>query len=194
MFDSLIPNEHAPTDHSEPRPKKYQPFDGDDYVQERDGDRLEAQMERVKAVVSNGAWWRVVDIANITGDPQTSVSAQLRSLRKPKFGGHTVERRYLGDGLYEFRYIPVPSDMRNRTKRVAKPGLVHVLSTPELWPLSTSSFDDEWIDHGFMLQLSDGRFFKFNCDNFSCTPQCDQWAEYEEFEIEGNYVALRVAL
>ena len=40
-----------------------------------------------------------------TGDPPESVSAQLRHLRKERFGSHTVEKKYLGDGLYVYRLI-----------------------------------------------------------------------------------------
>jgi hypothetical protein len=39
----------------------------------------------------------------LTGAPPASVSAQLRHLRKPRFGGFTVEKRYLRDGLYTYR-------------------------------------------------------------------------------------------
>jgi hypothetical protein len=44
-------------------------------------------------------------VARMTGDPEASVSAQLRHLRKPRFGGHTVERRYMSNGLYEYKLI-----------------------------------------------------------------------------------------
>jgi hypothetical protein len=27
-------------------------------------------------------------------------------MRKPQFGGHTIERRYEGDGLHSYRLIP----------------------------------------------------------------------------------------
>lgn len=40
------------------------------------------------------------------GDPAASVSAQLRHLRKPRFGGFVVEKRPRGDrerGLWEYR-------------------------------------------------------------------------------------------
>ncbi len=45
------------------------------------------------------------EIATCTLTPPASVSAQLRHMRKPRFGGHTVEREYVGDGLYNYRLI-----------------------------------------------------------------------------------------
>jgi hypothetical protein len=46
------------------------------------------------------------ELADLTGDPHTSVSAQMRHLRKPRFGSYTVERRRRGDGgLYEYRLL-----------------------------------------------------------------------------------------
>ena len=38
--------------------------------------------------------------------PTSSISAQLRNLKKEKFGGHGLERWYKGNGLYEYKIIP----------------------------------------------------------------------------------------
>jgi len=78
-------------------------FDGSTYSRERDGSRLTRQAERVKALMADGQWRTLAQISEATGDPQASVSARLRDLRKRRNGGHTVERRHLGDGLYEYR-------------------------------------------------------------------------------------------
>ena len=78
-------------------------FDGADYQPERDNARLGAQLLRVRAFMADSAWHTLEAIARGTGDPPASVSAQLRHLRKPRFGGHTVERRYVARGLYEYR-------------------------------------------------------------------------------------------
>ena len=82
------------------------PFDGDDYQDERDRPRLRGQIKRVWNVLQDHTWTTVAEIGSITGDPQPSISAQLRNLRKERFGGHTIERRYVGNGLYEFRLKP----------------------------------------------------------------------------------------
>lgn len=78
-------------------------FDGITYEHERDAPRLAAQTGRVKALMADGMWRTLREIAQTTGDPEASVSARLRDLRKPRFGSHVIERRYLGDGLYEYR-------------------------------------------------------------------------------------------
>ena len=80
-------------------------FDGDDYVHDRDHQRLSGQILRVYDCMLDATWRTLREIEESTGDPQASISAQLRNLRKPKFGGHKVERRYLGDGLYNYKLI-----------------------------------------------------------------------------------------
>lgn len=78
-------------------------FDGADYVPERDDNRLSSQLERIKNVVRDGRWRTLSEISEVTGDPMPSVSAQLRHLRKPRFGSHIIERRYDGNGVYSYR-------------------------------------------------------------------------------------------
>src|SRR5262245_9192894 len=78
-------------------------FDGETYEHERDHARLHAQLSRVYRAMRGGTWHTLSDLETLTGDPQASVSARLRDLRKEKFGGHHVERRYLHDGLWEYR-------------------------------------------------------------------------------------------
>jgi len=81
-------------------------FDGADYQPERDDVRLAGQLLRIFDVMRDGRWRTLKSIANITRDSETSISAQLRHLRKKKFGAHTVNRRHLGSGLYEYQVIP----------------------------------------------------------------------------------------
>jgi len=78
-------------------------FDGADYIPERDNDRLGAQLKRIFDIVIDGQWRTLQDISELTGDPHASISAQLRHLRKPRFGSWNVERKYMGDGLYLYR-------------------------------------------------------------------------------------------
>jgi hypothetical protein len=79
-------------------------FDGETYVRERDHDRLNAQLARVLAVMRDHQWHTLDGVATITGDPPASVSARLRDLRKDKFGGLAIERRYVAAGLWEYRW------------------------------------------------------------------------------------------
>lgn len=80
-------------------------FNGSDYRPERDDVRLTGQLLRVWGVMAGGAWRTLDEIATLTGDPAASVSAQLRHLRKPRFGGHTVEKEHRGNGLYLYRVV-----------------------------------------------------------------------------------------
>lgn len=79
-------------------------FDGATFDAKLDGPRLTTQLEAVRMVISGGGWWTLSDISTLADAPQSSVSARLRDLRKPRFGKHTVERRRVADaGTYEYR-------------------------------------------------------------------------------------------
>lgn len=78
-------------------------FDGPEFNQTRDGARLTGQIGRIARLMADERWRTLSEIAEETGDPQSSVSAQLRHLRKPRFGGNTVERKHLGRGLFAYR-------------------------------------------------------------------------------------------
>jgi hypothetical protein len=78
-------------------------FDGTTFNQQRDGGRLTEQFWRVRDLMMDGAWRTLAQIQTHTGDPLQSVSARLRDLRKERFGSYTVERRYVANGLYEYR-------------------------------------------------------------------------------------------
>ena len=78
-------------------------FDGATYSHDRDGTRLAQQMGRVRRYMADGAWHTLAQLADATEAPEASVSARLRDLRKPRFGGYTVERRYVSAGLFEYR-------------------------------------------------------------------------------------------
>lgn len=83
-------------------------FIGSDYKPELDERRLTSQLERIFNLMKDGEWRTLQEIAKITSDPQASISAQLRHLRKPKFGSHTVNKRRRGEetkGLFEYQLI-----------------------------------------------------------------------------------------
>lgn len=110
-------------------------FDGKTYDPARDGMRLGAQLLRVWALMSDGKWRTLAEISINTGDPQASVSARLRDIRKPKFGGHAVEVIHLGRGLYQYRLVRKDGKRQagpTMPKRVPKPPPP---SAPEQLPL-----------------------------------------------------------
>lgn len=83
-------------------------FDGPDYEPENDRKRLTGQIERVFNLMRDGKWRTLSEIEKATGDPAASISAQLRHLRKPRFGSFTVEKQRRGDrkaGLFEYRVL-----------------------------------------------------------------------------------------
>jgi hypothetical protein len=80
-------------------------FNGADYDDHKDRQRLVGQIWRIYNCMKDGKWRTLNEIAFITGDPHASISAQLRNLRKPRFGNHIVERRNRGLGLFEYRLL-----------------------------------------------------------------------------------------
>lgn len=80
-------------------------FNGPDYNPARDNARLCGQMLRVCELMKDGEWRTLREIAKATGDPESSVSAQLRHLRKERFGSHTIEKHHLGDGVFVYRML-----------------------------------------------------------------------------------------
>jgi len=84
-------------------------FNGPDYVPALDFDRLTNQLARIKYLMIDGQWRTYKEIAAITRDPEPSISAQLRHLRKKRFGSWVVEKRRRGNrsnGLFEYRVLP----------------------------------------------------------------------------------------
>ena len=84
-------------------------FDGPNYDPKHDKARLTGQIYRIFELMSDGQWRTLSEIEAETGDPAASVSAQLRHLRKPRFGAHLVDKRRRGDpgnGLWEYALHP----------------------------------------------------------------------------------------
>lgn len=79
--------------------------DGKTYDHARDGARLAKQHNRVLSAMKDGEEHTLAQIAKATGDPEASVSARLRDLRKPRFGSHDIQRRYVERGLFVYRLV-----------------------------------------------------------------------------------------
>lgn len=80
---------------------------GPAYDEQIDGTRLLDQMGRVKAAMASGQWQSLAELAARTGDPESSISAQLRHLRKARFGSYLVlkRRRTVQGGTWEYRLM-----------------------------------------------------------------------------------------
>ena len=86
-------------------------FDGPVYEPEHDKKRLTGQILRVWEYMQDSRYHTLREISNITGDPESSISAQLRHLRKVKFGSHVVNKRPRGQratGLWEYQLVTDP--------------------------------------------------------------------------------------
>ena len=68
------------------------PFDGVD-IRADEVPRLQSQFDHVYEIMSDGKWRSLARLEELTGYPQASISAHLRSFRKVRFGGWNVERR-----------------------------------------------------------------------------------------------------
>lgn len=82
-------------------------FDGSDYNKDLDVDRLTDQYHRIFNLMKDGKWRTLQEIAFLTSDPQASISAQLRHMRKPRFGAHIVRKQRVqgreAQGLFEYQ-------------------------------------------------------------------------------------------
>jgi len=83
-------------------------FNGPEYVPAIDDVRLTGQIKRIFDLMKDQQWRTLREISNVTGDPEASISAQLRHLRKDRFGNHIINRQPRGDranGLFEYQLI-----------------------------------------------------------------------------------------
>jgi len=84
-------------------------FDGSDYDSHIDKERLTGQLKRIYNLMRDGEYRTLNEISKETNDPESSVSAQLRNLRKERFGGYQIDKRRRGEssGLWEYRLSEV---------------------------------------------------------------------------------------
>mgnify|MGYP000902449253 CR=1 FL=1 len=81
-------------------------FEGSDYSKALDKKRLTGQIKRIFNVMKDEKFRTLREIEDITGDPQASISAQLRHLRKDRFGGYTLNKQRRDTdikGLFEYQ-------------------------------------------------------------------------------------------
>jgi predicted HTH transcriptional regulator len=68
-------------------------FDGETFDAEQDGKRLSRQLDKVLEFLLANEWVTLSSIANHAKCSESSASARLRDLRKPRFGSLVVERK-----------------------------------------------------------------------------------------------------
>jgi hypothetical protein len=91
-----------------PAPDPARAFGGETYDPKEDYERLTGTLRLVFGCLTTypGKWWTLRRLSVETSASEASVSARLRDLRKPQYGGHTIERRRAHGGLYEYRLQP----------------------------------------------------------------------------------------
>jgi hypothetical protein len=85
-------------------------FNGPDYDPQLDNERLSQQHARIRDLMLDARWRTLSEIAYATGYSTASISAQLRHLRKPRFGGYTVEKQSIGCRLFAYRVRPTQQE------------------------------------------------------------------------------------
>jgi hypothetical protein len=78
-------------------------FDGHTYVHSRDSVRLGRQHLLLRDYMEGRGYVSLQEISDATGIPQASASAGLRDFRKVRFGGRTVSRVYISNGLHKYK-------------------------------------------------------------------------------------------
>lgn len=88
-----------------PNVSKDKAFEGEDYSPERDYSRFKRQQDIIFDYMQDGEWRTVQDICDKFDFQPVTVTARLRGFRAEKNGGHTVEKRYIENGLWEYRVL-----------------------------------------------------------------------------------------
>jgi len=114
LFPDLVNPPQGLWDAKKPMPFQGVKFDGVVYDEVKDFDRLTGQLKRVHEALSGERWRTVGEIQecirrqeNIV-DPECSISAQIRNLRKKRFGGWIIERRRRGgedSAIWEYKIV-----------------------------------------------------------------------------------------
>jgi hypothetical protein len=82
------------------------PFDGDTYDRQLDGVRLGKQLNAVVSLMKDEKWRTLREIAYQLDQPEASVSARLRDVRKEKFlPNYTMESQRRTKGTWEYRIV-----------------------------------------------------------------------------------------
>ena len=78
---------------------------GPDFEFSKDGHRILKQHEIIRDFMLDGKWRTLRELSVNLGYPEASVSAQLRHLRKPRFGCYVVKKRRKTLGTWEYQVL-----------------------------------------------------------------------------------------
>ena len=81
-------------------------FDGAVYDPMKDKKRLTKQIYLIRDIMIDGVFRTLNELHRITGAPEASISAQLRNLKKVRWGNYRLnKKRRLEQGLWEYQLL-----------------------------------------------------------------------------------------
>lgn len=83
-------------------------FDGETFDPVQDRIRLNRQSRNVFNLMKDEKWRTLTELSETLRAPTTSISARLRDMRKKRFGSHTVNRRRVHGGVFEYQLVENP--------------------------------------------------------------------------------------
>jgi len=66
---------------------------------------LDLQLDRVQKILSDGRFHTLASIQSQTGDVQQSIASRIRDLRTEEFGGYTIKKKKVTDGVWAYRMV-----------------------------------------------------------------------------------------
>lgn len=107
-MSSQISNDQRDLSFPDPLPPRVEPI----HVPAVDQKRIAGQLERVRDCLAVSTWVTLRQISSwcmLIGhlDSEAGISARIRDLRRPEYGGHVIEkrRRVEGQGQWEYRMV-----------------------------------------------------------------------------------------
>lgn len=98
-------------------------FFGAGYNEERDKVRLTKSLQTLYDVMAAEQWWTLKQLSQLCGVGEASISAHIRSLRRPENGGYYIEREHVENGLHKYRLdhaLPTNYEPKGKPKDIIK--------------------------------------------------------------------------
>ena len=106
---------------------------------------VNAHLAKVRAIMMDGKPHTLVELGAALGcgNITTGVSARVRDLRKPEFGGHTIVSKRVDGGVWQYTMIidsSAPMVVRAREQRV-QPKPQPLIATPRVTSMARINLD-----------------------------------------------------
>ena len=76
---------------------------GETYAKHLDETRLDTQIAKVYRMMKRSSWTSLAVLSTQCDCSEASVSARLRDLRKPQWGGHDIDKKRMEGGLWAYK-------------------------------------------------------------------------------------------